>query len=298
MSDPVAFEFETAKQLMRLLKKSKDGTFNSEIDDTIPLDHAPAFIWAYVPATVTCTFPGTPPAWQIPGATKCYPLNIGYDANGLLQWGRQGIDGSIFGDIECTTFTPRLSSNQSAPSVFSGFYMGVIFGYDSLERPQVMIGMPTNPNVSAPGTATIELVSDVICTPTGIEVQTVQLSGRDYDTAIIRQFLGLSDVIPVSYSGQQNRMVKVNSAATGLEFGLNSGTLESDISTIKSDIVTLKSDVATIKANIISINSAVAALQNNVSILNAGITAAQNDVDQLQINAADFESRLAALENP
>lgn len=293
MPDPVAFEFETAKQLLRLLKKSKDGTFNSEIDDTIPLDHSPAFVWAYVPATVTCTLPGTPPAWQIPGATTCYPLNIGKDSNGYLQWGKSDTAGYITGGITCTTFTPRIGS-ESAPSVFAGFYLGVIFEYDSSERPRVMIGKPANPNITPSGNAVIEVVSDVICTPTGIEVQTVQFSGKDYDTAIIRQFLGLSDVIPVSYTAQQNRLVKVNSAATGLEFGLNAGTLEADISTIKADIVTLKANVVAINASITAINASIA----TVSTFNGRITTAQDGVDQLQIDAADFETRLAALENP
>jgi hypothetical protein len=69
------------------------------------------------------------------------------------------------------------------------------------------------------GNAVIEVVTDVICTPTGIEVSTVTLSGADYDNAVIRQFLGLSDVTPSSYLGNQNRIVMVNAAATALEFG-------------------------------------------------------------------------------
>lgn len=69
------------------------------------------------------------------------------------------------------------------------------------------------------GNAVIEVVSSVTCTPTGIEVSTVTLSGADYDNAVIRQFLGLSDVTPSSYLGNQNRIVMVNAAATALEFG-------------------------------------------------------------------------------
>jgi len=67
--------------------------------------------------------------------------------------------------------------------------------------------------------AVIEVVTDVICTPTGIEVSTVTLSGTDYDNAVIRQFLALSDVTPSSYLGNQGRVVKVNATATALEFG-------------------------------------------------------------------------------
>ena len=216
MADPVAFEFETAKQLLRLLKKSKDGNFNTEIDDEIPLDHAPAFIWAYVPATITCTYDATVKAWIIGGAVTCYPINSGVDAAGLMQWGKNNSDGIVTGGITCTTFTPKLGS-ESAPSIGKGFYLGTIFGYNSSEQPRVLIGLPPAPASS--GSATIEVVTDVICTPTGIEVSTVTLSGADYDNAVIRQFLSLSDVTPSSYLGNQGRVVKVNDAATALEFG-------------------------------------------------------------------------------
>jgi hypothetical protein len=296
MADPVAFEFETAKQLLRLLKKSKDGVFNSEVDDSIPLDHAPAFIWAYVPTTVTCTYDATVKAWIIGGAVTCYPINSGVDAAGLMQWGKNNSDGIVTGGITCTTFTPKLTSTQAAPSIGKGFYLGTIFGYDGAENPRVLIGLP--PESSSSGSATIELVSDVICTPTGIEVQTVQLSGKDYDTAIIRQFLGLSDVIPVSYSGQQNRVVKVNSSATGLEFGLSAGTLEADISTIKADIVTLKANVVTINTRFTGVDAAVASVVSLSNSLATRVTTLEGKVTTLQANAADFESRLAALENP
>lgn len=219
MPDPVAFEFETAKQLLRLLKKSKDGTFNSEVDDTIPLDHSPAFIWAYVPATVTCTYDATVKAWIIGGATTCYPINSGVDADGLMQWGKNNSDGIVTGGITCTTFTPKLTSTQAAPSIGKGFYLGTIFGYNGSEQPRVLIGLPPVSSASGGGSATIEVVTDVICTPTGIEVSTVTLSGADYDNAVIRQFLALSDVTPSSYLGNQGRVVKVNDAATALEFG-------------------------------------------------------------------------------
>jgi hypothetical protein len=217
MPDPVAFEFETAKQLLRLLKKSKDGNFSADIDDTIPLDHAPAFIWAYVPATVTCTYDATVKAWIIGGAVTCYPINSGVDAAGLMQWGKNNSDGVVTGGITCTTFTPKIASDQAAPSIGKGFYLGTIFDYNGSEQPRVLIGLPPSPATG--GSATIEVVTDVICTPTGIEVSTVTLSGADYDNAVIRQFLALSDVTPSSYLGNQGRVVKVNDAATGLEFG-------------------------------------------------------------------------------
>ena len=218
MADPVAFEFETAKQLLRLLKKSKDGVFNSEVDDSIPLDHAPAFIWAYVPATVTCTYDATVKAWTIGGATTCYPINSGVDANGLMQWGKNNANGIVTGGITCTTFTPKLTSDQAAPSIGKGFYLGTIFGYNGSEQPRVLIGLPPVSS-SGGGSAVIEVVTDVILTPTGIEVSTCQFSGSDYDNAVIKQFLSLTDVDPISYLGNQGRVVKVNSSANGLEFG-------------------------------------------------------------------------------
>ncbi|CAB4136426.1 hypothetical protein UFOVP1565_29 [uncultured Caudovirales phage] len=220
MADPVAFEFETAKQLLRLLKKSKDGVFNSEVDDSIPLDHAPAFIWAYVPATVTCTYDATVKAWIIGGATTCYPINSGVDANGLMQWGKNNANGIVTGGITCTTFTPKLTSDQAAPSIGKGFYLGTIFGYNGSEQPRVLIGLPpVSSSSGGGGNAVIEVVSSVTCTPTGLEVSTVTLSGADYDNAVIRQFLALSDVTPSSYLANQGRVVKVNDAATALEFG-------------------------------------------------------------------------------
>jgi len=79
--------------------------------------------------------------------------------------------------------------------------------------------LPTAIPAAAGGNAVIEVVTDVICTPTGISVSTVTLSGKDYDNAVIRQFLALSDVTPSSYLGNQGRVVKVNDAATALEFG-------------------------------------------------------------------------------
>lgn len=95
-------------------------------------------------------------------------------------------------------------------------YMGQFSGYDSTGKPVFLVKAST---AASGGSATIEVVTDVICTPTGIEVSTVTLSGADYDNAVIRQFLALSDVTPSSYLGNQGRVVKVNDTATALEFG-------------------------------------------------------------------------------
>ena len=218
MADPVAFEFETAKQLMRLLKKSKDGTFNSEVDDEIPLDHAPAFVWAYVPNNVLCSYDSGVGAWFISGAVFCYPILSGKNSSGDIQYGKNNSDGIVTGGITCTTFIPRSSAIQAAPTIGKGSYLGTIFGYDGSENPRVLIPLPPAPAVAS-GSATIEVLTNVVCTPTGLELSTVTLSGADYDNAVIKQFLALSDVIPSSYLGNQGRVVKVNDTATGLEFG-------------------------------------------------------------------------------
>lgn len=224
MPDPVAFEFETAKQLMRLLKKSKDGTFSAEIDDTIPLDHAPAFIWAYVPATVTCTYDATVKAWIIGGATTCYPVNSGVDADGLMQWGKNNTDGIVTGGITCTTFTPKMTSSQAAPVVGKGFYLGTIFGYNSSEQPRVLIGLPpVSGGSSSSGGSVFEVVTGVVCHTdgSGIGVTTASLTTSDYDGAVFKNFLGLVDVVPKSFVGNASRIVMVNESANGLEFGPN-----------------------------------------------------------------------------
>ena len=98
----------------------------------------------------------------------------------------------------------RFQGNTTRSSVVGPLYIAISFG---------------GSGSGSGGSATIEVVTDVICTPTGIEVSTVTLSGADYDNAVIKQFLALSDVTPSSYLGNQNRVVKVNSTATALEFG-------------------------------------------------------------------------------
>ena len=96
-------------------------------------------------------------------------------------------------------------------------YMGQFSGYTSAGLPVFVVKAP--PVVPGAGSASIEVVTNVICTPTGLELSTVTLSGADYDNAVIKQFLALSDVTPSSYLGNQGRVVKVNDAATALEFG-------------------------------------------------------------------------------
>jgi len=120
------------------------------------------------------------------------------------------------------------------------------------------------------GSATIEVVTDVICTPTGIEVSTVTLSGADYDNAVIRQFLSLSDVTPASYLGNQGRVVKVNDAATALEFGaIGEGPSYTTFIALSDSPATYGSGSTYYSLTVNSANSAVVFSANNVTTTNS-----------------------------
>lgn len=120
------------------------------------------------------------------------------------------------------------------------------------------------------GSATIEVVTDVICTPTGIEVSTVTLSGADYDNAVIRQFLALSDVTPASYLGNQGRVVKVNDAATALEFGgIGEGPTYTTFIALSDSPATYGSGSTYYSLTVNSANSAVVFSANNLTTTNS-----------------------------
>jgi hypothetical protein len=120
------------------------------------------------------------------------------------------------------------------------------------------------------GSATIEVVTDVICTPTGIEVSTVTLSGADYDNAVIRQFLSLSDVTPASYLGNQGRVVKVNDAATALEFGgIGEGPTYTTFIALSDSPATYGSSSTYYSLTVNSANSAIVFSANNVTTTNS-----------------------------
>lgn len=121
------------------------------------------------------------------------------------------------------TQTVRIRAANTADTLPVGYvfarFQGVTNRNDSTTGPlYIAVGSSASAGGGG-GNATIEVVTDVICTPTGIEVSTVTLSGANYDNAVIRQFLALSDVTPSSYLGNQGRVVKVNDTATALEFG-------------------------------------------------------------------------------
>lgn len=97
-------------------------------------------------------------------------------------------------------------------------YLGITYGTKTLSGVCKTLVICNNA-FSGTATGSIEVVTDVICTPTGLEVSTATLAGADYDSAFVTKFLNLSDVIPKSFLANQGRVVKVNDAGTGLEFG-------------------------------------------------------------------------------
>ena len=120
------------------------------------------------------------------------------------------------------------------------------------------------------GNAVIEVVTDVICTPTGIEVSTVTLSGADYDNAVIKQFLALTDVTPASYLGNQGRVVKVNDAATALEFGgIGEGPSYTTFIALSDSPATYGGSSTYYSLTVNSANSAIVFSANNVTTTNS-----------------------------
>ena len=109
----------------------------------------------------------------------------------------------------------KIKELNGGPLTVGQRYMGQFSGYTSAGLPVFVV----KTGAASGGSAVIDVVTDVVVTPTGLDVTYATFSGADYDNAVIKQFLALSDVTPSSYIGNQNRCVKVNNAATGLEFG-------------------------------------------------------------------------------
>lgn len=97
-------------------------------------------------------------------------------------------------------------------------YLGITYGTVTVGSSCKTLVICNNA-FSGTATGSIEVITDVICTPTGLEVSTATLAGADYDSAFVTKFLNLTDVIPKSYLANQGRVVRVNNTGTGLEFG-------------------------------------------------------------------------------
>lgn len=166
------------------------------------------------------------------------------------------------------TQTVRVRAANTADTLPVGYvfarFQGVTNRNDSTTGP-LYIAVGSSASAGGGGNATLEVVTDVTCTPSGLEVSTATLAGADYDVAIIRQFLSLSDVVPKSFLGNQGRVVRVNEDATGLEFGPTTGSLAQTFialddtpliygsSAYKSIIVNSTNDGVTFAANNITV---------------------------------------------
>lgn len=214
MPPPVGFDFETAKEILRLVKKNKNGFLNRPIDSETPTLNNPQMVFANLPGYQQCTYDDEVKAWLCPTATTYYPYNIGDNSEGLKQFGETNDDGEIIGGVTAKIYIPKYGAEETMQAN-AGFHIGFIFGYDDTEVPMVLIARPINTT----GTATFEVVTDVILTPSGIEVSTATLLGQDYFGVGSNNFLSLEDVDPITFAANQGRVVKVNDNADGLEFG-------------------------------------------------------------------------------
>lgn len=158
----------------------------------------------------------------------------------------------------------KIRELNGAALTVGSHYMGQFSGYTSAGLPVFVV------KVHSGGSATIEVVTDVICTPTGIEVSTVTLSGADYDNAVIKQFLALTDVTPSSFLGNQGRVVKVNDTATALEFGaIGEGPSYTTFIALSDSPATYGSSSTYYSLTVNSANSAVVFSANNVTTTNS-----------------------------
>jgi hypothetical protein len=123
----------------------------------------------------------------------------------------------------------KIKEVNGATLTVGNYYVGLFSGYTTTDDPLFLVNVSGS---GGGGNAVIDVVTDVTCDPVnGLVVSTVTLSGADYDNAVIRNFLALSDVDAKSYVGNAGRVVQVNATADGLEFGaVVSGVSDSFIS--------------------------------------------------------------------
>ena len=286
MPPPVGFDFETAKEILRLVKKNKNGSLNRPIDSDTQNLNNPQLVIAFIASSEITTYNDTYKIFRILNA-KMVPFNTGIESiNGRLAFGRTNDDGDILiAGVDAIVGMPVISEPVvNPPRIFAGHYLGVITGYsqeddEDFEKPIVLILYPYN--IIESEAEAITVVTNVTCTPEGIQLQTAQFVASNYDAAVITSFLGLNDT-PASYSAQQNRVVKVNANADGLEFGVNNDTVEIDIADMQAAITSIQADIASI--------------QSDVTTLQADVVALQSDVSTLQADYITLEARVTALE--
>ena len=215
MPPPVGFDFETAKEILRLVKKNKNGSLNRPIDSETPTLNNPQMVFIVAEYLNITEWNADYEAWELPEVIKYLPFNASSLESGSLKFGNTADSGEVDpAGITCMALVPG-SINEIPIRIYAGYHLGFIVGYDDNEDAIVLIARPQKIS----GDATIEVVTDVICTQNGLVLQTAEFYGADYDNAIQRQFLSLTDVTPVTFVANKGRAVIVNDAETALEFG-------------------------------------------------------------------------------
>jgi len=215
MPPPVGFDFETAKEILRLVKKNKNGSLNRPIDSETPSLNNPQMVFIVAEYLNITVWNADFEAWELPEVIKYLPFNASSLESGSLKFGNTADSGEVDpAGITCMALVPG-SINEIPIRIYAGYHLGFIVGYDDNEDAIVLIARPQKIS----GDATIEVVTDVICTQNGLVLQTAEFYGADYDNAIQRQFLSLTDVTPVTFVANKGRAVIVNDAETALEFG-------------------------------------------------------------------------------
>ena len=215
MPPPVGFDFETAKEILRLVKKNKNGSLNRPIDSDTPNLNNPQMVFIVAEYLNITEWNADYEAWELPEVIKYLPFNASSLESGSLKFGNTADSGEVDpAGITCMALVPG-SIDEIPIRIYAGYHLGFIVGYDDNEDAIVLIARPQKIS----GDATIEVVTDVICTQNGLVLQTAEFYGADYDNAIQRQFLSLTDVTPVTFVANKGRAVIVNDAETALEFG-------------------------------------------------------------------------------
>lgn len=110
-------------------------------------------------------------------------------------------------------------------------YLGKLHGTataSGLLKPVVLVNAASGGGT--PGVSSIQVVTGISCGANGIEATYATLTNDEFTTVIMKQFLGLTDVIPKTFAGCANRQVIVDENETGLTFGpvLNKSTAVQD----------------------------------------------------------------------
>jgi hypothetical protein len=129
----------------------------------------------------------------------------------------QRVDYNASANTQADINQVKIKEVNGATLTVGNYYVGLFSGYTTTDDPLFLVNVSGS---GGGGNAVIDVVTDVTCDPVnGLVVSTVTLSGADYDNAVIRNFLALSDVDAKSYVGNAGRVVQVNATADGLEFG-------------------------------------------------------------------------------